>query len=828
MFLRAAQKVTAEQSLRQRRTKVFYRLALAGLTVIVLCLLPMLLHFGQQASMLAQAEAEPFAGLQGLVVSSLDLKPIAGVQVRRLAVDANGKQGSHTAASQLVAQTNSQGWFEIPPDPNAVSDAYELCVEGQRPHKFIYGSAERALRGYQKFFLDVAQRQRERRTRFSLSAGGSAKISSTFAVVASSTFDKKWRGTLLDDKRWPSNFMFGQVAAGVYTLQGEAVSGLRLRVFINQEVLDLYHAKSGDLRLIAYDQRYLQAEHDAAQQLEAAHPGLRPSPLDLMASRASVHKGWYIATAQHYPLLPQLALQLEPASAEDAQPGIWASWDASVGTPYALLVRPNIGGEAVVCWRDVINEEGSRVLQPAVRLLGRSSPQPFVYDVIYSDPATGRDYVMQYYPYRPQRECWFSTGEEPRGYYRTNITLDLPGLFFARKVPGHFNLRLMDFTCDDAEEFGPLEYKGTAAPGKYDIDFSMAPLGEESTLRVTGDLARLSAPPQWDFYSDNTTEAYGEQAQISVQRYASYKITAILHERSGNVILVQRDLLMPPPGTLGYEYYDYGSQLVVEGLEQPCAKLTALRVFTPCAVASPAAFGYMANLRAGPTMCVTVPPEFCNVELKDYRIYLYARAVGGATDSTTSMMYEADSQRMYLEPACDVGVLQRGKFVSLAPYDDIPPKLGEYRLPFGGDNGHSWYIFEALQDSRPLEYMRMQFDNPQRRELLRRICGIDLNLPLAEDELIAGLRAYRDSPYYSVRFASSQCQELEWHSKCWKMKLPEGASLFVRVHLNDYNTLNAGQWEVYSGGECPSRMELEAMDGQILTRYFDFSPVSAD
>ena len=48
-------------------------------------------------------------------------------------------------------------------------------------------------------------------------------------------------------------------------------------------------------------------------------------------------------------------------------------------------------------------------------------------------------------------------------------------------------------------------------------------------------------------------------------------------------------------------------------------------------------------------------------------------------------------------------------------------------------------------------------------------------------------------------------------------------AFLVGTQLEHKNVLLASQYELYSGGQFPSRVELVTTDGEVYTRYFDYS-----
>ena len=130
------------------------------------------------------------------------------------------------------------------------------------------------------------------------------------------------------------------------------------------------------------------------------------------------------------------------------------------------------------------------------------------------------------------------------------------------------------------------------------------------------------------------------------------------------------------------------------------------------------------------------------------------------------------------------------------------------------------YIFNAaleLAKSRSskgslLRFVRKEFFYENQKATFRELTGIDLDTDPNEQEILEAIKSYAASPYYGMQFADSSAGETAWTKDIRGARLPSDRGLMVRVIINDYNLLLAGQWEVYSGGQRPSRIELETQE----------------
>jgi len=106
---------------------------------------------------------------------------------------------------------------------------------------------------------------------------------------------------------------------------------------------------------------------------------------------------------------------------------------------------------------------------------------------------------------------------------------------------------------------------------------------------------------------------------------------------------------------------------------------------------------------------------------------------------------------------------------------------------------------------------------------VRNQLGFDVYNPPPNDELVSILRELKASPYYSVRYATTEQQEISYAAPLFGTLITADYALLVGALLETRNILLASQYEVYSGGHCPARVELETTDGQLFVRYFDYS-----
>lgn len=761
--------------------------ALIGLLIVALTAVLLLAPLGR-------IEAEPFQGFQGLVVSSYSLQPVPGVEVHRVLPQ----------ATELVARTDAEGMFNIQAASNVASSDYMLLFQGRRIGEFHTGREERLVRGYDQFIVDVKLERSSREQAVHLEPGAAITPSPTIRLELDASATQAWDGTITEDMQWPAYFLFAQVLGGIYELQGPADPGLRLSVFISAADLQLFETQARQVRLIARDERYLRQEENGKG----------------TTWRAYHHHGWYATSFPEYAFLPRIDPGIEEVtSGPGGRAGAWVTWNPQPRTPYALLAPPPVEGYATACWIDWLAENGTQTKVPAVRLQGRTRAQPLLYDVLYYSSDYDEYFSYQNFPSKPARECYFWPGDEPRGYFREDVAPPLAAWFEQGDARGQFWIKLMDFTLAQPRVFGPVTYKTQAKPGSYDISFELGGLGEVTTMRLTGDLDKLAQPPQWDLYSDNVTDAYGYEAEITIQHPGSYRVRAIVTETSGNVIYVERSIPCAPPGILGYETWSPGDVPVLEGRTTCPMQNASVRQVSLNGVSSPAAYGYTATNVAGAALFIDPPPQFQETPLKELRVTLFARATGG------------DATEMALRPEVIAGVRSGNLVKPFTVSDNFSYENGSlYPINSAAHSFHVQVALNLAEDPQaqqtPEAYLQRQYAEGHGETWFKMVTGIDVQHLPSRPELLRQLREFRNSRYFGQKFASTEITEINWVDKLWGRKLPAGTGLKLHVVFDDYNLLYAGQWEFYSGTSYPSRVELENEDGEILWVYYDFSPLA--
>jgi len=811
-FLRAvASARQVELQHQQRAARVRRSLLAAAAAVLMLATglsLGMLLFF-------RPVQAEPFAGMQGVVLSSYDRRPLSGVQIYGVA--AGGALGQ-----QPLAVTDAAGGFLIPAAVEGAPGELKLYYDGEDLGQSIkLGPQELASRGFKKIYVDVPAARRRSELPASLQAGQRESLSGNLALSAAA--EQGWKGKLIVDGNWPACFAFAQIAGGIYELQlneaAQAASqapAVRLHVRVDQQVLRTYFAQPQDLRLLARSSEYEMRERGDKQ----------------TRWRSYYHRGWYYAEQPPAQYLPVTQLRIDesssdaespanqPLSSASAGPGAWVSWDAQPGVQYALAVPFSRDGEISACCLCSPGSDGKYITARGIRLLDRQRTQPLVYDVMWYDQQYDSYYFEPAYMSNFVNEHYFADEVFPRGHLNGDLGVRQIGADEYRKLAEPYWLRQFDFTLDEnkAISYGPLKVDYSRRPDAYSVQVDHAGVGSVAKLKVAGDLSKLAERPAWYFLGDPTPYAWGETAELLISHAGTYKVQAVLKETDGNVVIVDQQIVIPGEGIIGY--VNNGSEMMpyIAGAAAPLAETSRRRILSPLSVATPAAFGSIASGWAGPYVYVELPAEFHDTPLHEGRITLYASPRGGDTDLIPLMPsiepVKPTGDPVYPYQLCD----------EFLPDQETPDRLVLTLL--------SYYTHRALQidtggeTATPMELLDEYCNLPSHLGQLQYVLGLDpAHLP-TNAEMLEIFERFAQSPYYLWRCATEEKQELKWAIDLRGGVLPAAAGLRVGIKLEDQNYLLAGQWDLYSGGSCLSRVEIESADGRVYTTYIDYSRLS--
>lgn len=798
--LKRARATVAEDTAFRRRPLA---LNLAG-AALALCVFAALVIYALLAKP-TMVVADEFMGLRGTVVNAISGTPLPGVYV--YATPAGSE------VRQLAAVTDMYGAFEVPPDPQAAQVHLELMHEGRTVGTAVTGEAETLAKGYQDIPVSVIGDAGESRHALEVAPGTAAQPTPEVSVTLAADESQLWQGVLVEDREWPSAFNFGNIVKGIVMLDGPEGGRLTLSASLPREVFQLTDQQPDELQLVAYSQAW----HDYTREHD----------------RRSYYynQGWVTAgklTEKQRKLCPELTgLEL---SISKSGGYVLASWPAAPGTGYALLLPPTGDGEVTLT--SMRNERYAGYADKyinAVTMVDARYSNPWLYDYEYTLPDGSQTYYTSGFlrPITPLKavidnSITLALNHQPNLDSRLP---EIPGLRETGKPFGDVFCLRHDFTQQNARRYTVQNFDTSKQPGEYDVKVHNLAVGEFAVLEVVGDLDRLAGPPAWDFHDDFMNDAWGTTARLLIPRPGAYSYRVILREADGAVVVLRENLLLPGGNTVAFKAV--GANFIAQVAEPPETPPAAasLRVLSSNAVASASGYGASAGYYGGPAWLVDPPAGFRHTELKELRVYHEMRALAG--DALGTMPVNSKIYLNYREPReSGGGLLLDGKVFE-------HPVLGDYsggRLDLGG---FLWWPYAAVERALDPENTAPASDLITGEMLITDIhytaydyyFGLDLDNMPDNEGLIAALKPWTHGPYRGFHYATPERELYEYAAPLKDIMLEDDDAITIGFELNNMGLPYSGQWEFYSGGENPSRIELETADGRVWTRYLDYSLV---
>lgn len=743
------------------------------------------------------AIAEPYPGFDAVLISSFDRHVVAGVEALEVRTTADG-----TGGESLRAISNSQGLLSIPPDNQGRKREYVLRYRGQEVGRFDTGLDDDLAHGTHLIMVAVPPERLNAEYQLTLKPGERKDLEDGLYLSLSLQAPQAWTGTVVHDGNWPAIFNYGNVLEGIFSVDGP-LAELKLGVKVSRGKLELNRAQPAELELISQSNHYFEASSS--------------DPDPETSSIAVCHRGWYNCGEPPRDYLPQVERHLQ----EDAE-GTWVSWTPAAGAQYAILLPPEGDWQAGVVLSHAGGEEDIDLSNPFFVLLKQrgAGNASYFYDVEFSYPTLGLSGHVPGYPLGNWPQIPLDATLVSRGYQRHPEVKELLG---ESPVPGEFYMRRFDFTTQNPELSGPLPVTHGVAVGSYSIEFGPARPGEVVQMRLTGNLDRIVGQPAWDLDRDGNPDAWGMEAELLVSKFGSYDIYAIVEDQSGQRVMVNGLLEVPREGIFGFTPKSlYGVNPVMSGVAECPDEETSFWIISHYAMGSRATNSEHVSSYLGPRLYLDPPPEFDGKSIAEIRLVLYASPRGGDTDQIfivpltdpVAVPAAGGELKNYLEPLRVTAIAGRETIpVSGLLLTDLgyPTMVGlqKYR-----ETGDPQAVLKYWK-----KYLSPGWDNFIHEYYL----GFTRNAIPSAQELVDRLQEFRASPYYPVRFVTTEHQELVFRINGYGLVIEPDMGFVVGGHLEDQNEFFGAQYEVYSGGRYPARVELETTDGALYTRYLDYS-----
>ncbi|MBN2082502.1 hypothetical protein JW859_09905 [bacterium] len=762
--------------------------------------------------------------IKGVVYSSADEQTLAGVKIYAQAEPEQPAQArgftfstpAHAASwpprPQLLAVSNAVGEFWVP-DEFRDQAKLHLTLYDQAAQLTTRGVDAPPAEELDSFELYLEAPSEQRYPITALQPGTSQRLSDSLNVALDSTATQPWSGELLLDAKWPNNFQYGQVIAGIFSLSGDADNLPRIHYKLDEAQLKQYLMQPDETRLAVENPEYLELDD----------------------KEGYAHRGWYDTSAmpdgfdflKHY--------ELDYYEDED---GHWVTWQPDAGVRFALK-SPVVGdGRVVAGYLVEVSGIGTELLYSGVKLLDRRNNQPWQGDVAVFEP-DGKllDFIPVYYWTANRTFLGISNRILVRSFTRNGNSYDLPELGSNEPHPYGYAMRRLDFTCTEAYEWPILNLPTGEPRGTYSIEAQPGFAGEVIPLRLIGDTKLIdeatSGPPLWDVLADGTTDARGLTCDLLVTEPGWHYVSVTFKEAEGDYVTVlQKVLVQARSATSRITGFDNATNSpILAGLLEPPDEQASLWLLSNKCTGDPPADRRSLKLSTlGPKLYLEPPAEFAGVPLRELRVILFVSPREGnknwiSPDFTpttgSSVSFVEDVQ---LHPRID-----KPDGMDQAVFDYISSD----RTFICGDSV-SWYVTLALgtdassdQDAEAVVAALVHFTDTVSvfTERFWLEFGINLtgeNLPPAE-EIVAMLREYQESKYYQVKRPQGEKEEMVWHVNMRNAALEPGVGLVVGNVIEHMNMQVASIYELYSGGDTPARVELETADGRVYVNYFDYT-----
>lgn len=743
------------------------------------------------------------SGVNGIITNNATHRVQQGVVFRQ--ADAAG-------SGAVACISDAMGAFALPAPASTAGQAYDYSFGGKALGSLVVGPQPTQVSGVAHLSVHIPKEELHLSAGVALHPGETVSgILPRMSVSLDAGAPGPWSGTLRYDTDWPACFCYGRVLDGIVRLEGPAVEGLNITMEIDPEALSVLDGRVEDLELITHDDSYADpgSEHYGAS-------GLFP-PVD-----RQFHHGWYVTDKPYGPLarMPSLAL------AQTA--GTWsASWSPVVGRPYALLLKQRDQGQPTAAWLGEPRSGTDEFSYTAiVGLLHPRALDNSLYHFRFRfEDGSERDFGSYPDIYNSYK-LFGATGDRSEARAADPIQWAFPTTSEGLVVPGNYLVYLMDFTLCSPYLYPPVPGDFSQPPDDLRLEIESHGLGQVAHCEVVGRLPALDGRIEWDLHQDGLVDGYDSEFEFPVPCVGSYIITASIPRRNGIPMLLRRSLNLAPACVIGYLPLSSMDQPVIRAAAEPPMEAARIRYMSITSSSRPAELAWLAGPYAGPSMYLDLPEQFRNAPLKELRVYLTASPRGGDNDSfaftpqiqfVQQVTYGAQYPFDY---GCDT-------MPSGGTLDDFTP---ETWVGIAGSRMHEAFGALAAHQRNPVNGAVDYYKNDIAHrtsafinETTLALFGFDPRDPPGEEEIVARIEAVRDSPRCCWMFTTKEEQDSACRLDLFGTRPPKAAvGMIFTLLAETQNVLKIAQWDLYSGPQHLSRLELETLDGKVLTRYFDY------
>jgi len=609
-----------------------------------------------------------------------------------------------------------------------------------------------------------------------IAPGETQQLNDTMQVTLDRSAPGPWQGELVHDLNWPDIFRFGNVVEGIFYFDGPATNNLRFTKAMSSSHLS--HLTDEPLRVKVIAER-LDAERISSVSETTWHsiPSGNTGPGGVA----------------------------EPVRAKPIPGGFAVTWPVDVAERYALLSPPGTDGRLEVLH---MYDQGS-------------TAKP------------GRRHVIPSGFKRPQNGRWNSRYSAP-GIPQTRLTelhqspvisvdLDTPNELAGREAieiftpqrdtdPGEFTAVRYDFTYSEFTEYGPIQLACPSHAGQYELVNDPA----TGVVKLAGDLELINGAIEWDLDADYVIDGTGASYTIEVHPLQVREIAVYFSEQNGSRLRLKTSITLPVAGT--YWHRDNCPAMFAVP-DQPLDEVHVLSMIQG-SMQPPYPAKVLACGRLIPYIVVKPSPEYLNRPLDRLAFTVNGSAGWG---SVGDIYFDP-----YVFPARLSGPPGSPQFETIPEFFGEDNHIGGFSFANASIDAHR--VLDSYQAGGNIrEYftglISPDFQDYRRRDTFSYAYKFDTTNPPSNEEIARNLQDFIDGEFYSLEHLTGEDQQLEFTIDLQEKVIRPGQVIVIGLTTETQGAPVMGQWNVYSGGADPARIEIKAVGSEDKdVHYFDFSP----
>ncbi|MCB1221945.1 MAG: hypothetical protein H7A35_15210 [Planctomycetales bacterium] len=828
-FLRAKDRVLREQDHRSqlRRVLVRYAVAIAALVLVIAGVD----RFGMQSddsSSLPGLFGEPAMAGEGNWLFCQVLNSMLGVSLPNVDVFEVSAGGVEHEMPVYVGSSDALGMFTLGGPEIKQDRTFALYWDGNPVGDSIsYMPNDPDTERYRRIDLKLSEEQVTLTEGLELQPGEAHSLEDSVSLQLGAEAETVWSGSITRDREWPTNFAYGRVLDGIFEVDGPQSDDLTISVSLQDRKLIARNINPDDIRLIAYSEEY---EKDDRQR------------------RSGIHRGWYrtdnppdedngsikVTKGDSIPELQKEQLDIRRGIGETI-----ASWHPLPGRRYALLAQPVANGNAQWCYEwvaDVSSAEAGPY--PNLMVYGADPGMLPMYEVYYENQQSGetRTFPTIYWLRRltgnPLKEGRWKENE-------SDAIIGEPLLMQGKlgSVNGRFTVRLVDFTMTDPAEYESQDADFSVKPLDFDIDIQHEGIGSIAHLTLTckQGMPDMDSPPEWDINGDLVTDLTGTEVSFQLMSSNSFQFLCLVHPKDRVMQKVVKNVAIPDENRkyfygmagLAYPVYQASRTLPASG-SKPAISFAA--------VSNPVQLNEVVSKEIMPLIMLNDDKLHLR-KLREMRIYLYAKGENGdykeifIAPRVFSMKKPGDGELYFTQRDRNFSIYagHEGSISFNGNSYALSDSLKYHENPDDDYDSASDYLNSMFTKSPAVR--RILYSRGLSTDSLEALLEWekDRDAPLTqladwlveEDKLVEGIREYLDTDVGHIVIVGDEKAEYFWRVPLFDGSLDEDDYLLVSLDMLDHNMLFSAGYTAYSGGDTPSRVEIETTDGEVFTYYWN-------